>query len=76
LCSPVEQDTFVTICYQKSTIHVFLYPRFVYCTQSLRTQLLIDGELIGGCDIIIDMYQQGELQKMIIETAKKYRTLL
>ncbi|MFP3036776.1 MAG: Grx4 family monothiol glutaredoxin [Arsenophonus sp. ER-BJ3-MAG3] len=39
-------------------------------------QLLIDGELIGGCDIIIDMYQQGELQKMIIETAKKYRTLL
>ncbi|MGP1931271.1 MAG: Grx4 family monothiol glutaredoxin [Arsenophonus sp. ET-YP4-MAG3] len=38
-------------------------------------QLLIDGELIGGCDIIIDMYQQGELQKLITATVNKYRAL-
>ncbi|MFP3014153.1 MAG: Grx4 family monothiol glutaredoxin [Arsenophonus sp.] len=35
-------------------------------------QLWIDGELIGGCDIIIEMYQNGELQKIITETANKY----
>ncbi|MFP3019292.1 MAG: Grx4 family monothiol glutaredoxin [Arsenophonus sp.] len=37
-------------------------------------QLWIDGELIGGCDIIIEMYQNGELQKIITETAAKYNT--
>jgi len=28
-------------------------------------QLYIDGEFIGGCDIVIDMYQAGELQELI-----------
>ena len=28
-------------------------------------QLFINGELIGGCDIIIEMYQSGELEPMI-----------
>ncbi len=27
-------------------------------------QVFIDGELVGGCDIVIDLYQSGELQKM------------
>ncbi len=35
-------------------------------------QLWIDGELVGGCDIIMEMYQQGELQILIKETAEKY----
>ena len=26
-------------------------------------QLFVNGELIGGCDIILDLYQKGELQK-------------
>src|SRR5438270_12297081 len=25
-------------------------------------QLFIDGELVGGCDIVTEMYQSGELQ--------------
>ncbi|MGP1956549.1 MAG: Grx4 family monothiol glutaredoxin [Arsenophonus sp. NC-PE1-MAG3] len=37
-------------------------------------QLWVNGELIGGCDIIIDMYQQGELQKLITTITDKYRT--
>ncbi|RXK34083.1 monothiol glutaredoxin, Grx4 family [Arsenophonus endosymbiont of Bemisia tabaci Asia II 3] len=37
-------------------------------------QLWVDGELIGGCDIIIEMYQQGKLQQLITATADKYRT--
>lgn len=28
-------------------------------------QLFVGGELIGGCDIIMEMYQSGELQPMI-----------
>ncbi len=28
-------------------------------------QVFIKGELIGGCDIVLDLYQRGELQKMI-----------
>ncbi len=34
-------------------------------------QLFIGGELVGGCDIITEMYQSGELQPMITEAAEK-----
>lgn len=27
-------------------------------------QLWVDGELVGGCDIVIEMYQRGELQQL------------
>lgn len=28
-------------------------------------QLYIKGELVGGCDIVMDLYQKGELAKML-----------
>jgi monothiol glutaredoxin len=28
-------------------------------------QLFVDGELVGGCDIVTEMYQTGELQKLL-----------
>ena len=28
-------------------------------------QCYIDGEFIGGCDVMIEMYQSGELQEMV-----------
>ncbi|MFT4808693.1 MAG: monothiol glutaredoxin [Paraglaciecola sp.] len=34
-------------------------------------QLWVDGELVGGCDIIMEMTQQGELQTLIKESAAK-----
>jgi len=34
-------------------------------------QLWVDGELVGGCDIILEMFQQGELQTLIKESAAK-----
>ncbi|MGL9769301.1 MAG: Grx4 family monothiol glutaredoxin [Sodalis sp. (in: enterobacteria)] len=37
-------------------------------------QLWVDGELIGGCDIIIEMYQRGELQPLIKKIAIKYNS--
>lgn len=32
-------------------------------------QIYINGELVGGCDITLELFQKGELQKMINETA-------
>jgi monothiol glutaredoxin len=32
-------------------------------------QLWVDGELIGGCDIISEMHESGELQTLIKEKA-------
>jgi monothiol glutaredoxin len=28
-------------------------------------QLFIDGELVGGCDIVMEMYESGELQQAL-----------
>jgi monothiol glutaredoxin len=33
-------------------------------------QLYLNGELIGGCDIVLELYQNGELQKLIEATTK------
>lgn len=30
-------------------------------------QVYVDGEFIGGCDIIQTMYEQGELQKLLAD---------
>jgi len=28
-------------------------------------QLYINGELVGGCDIMVELHQKGELQKLV-----------
>lgn len=33
-------------------------------------QLFINGELIGGCDITLELYESGELARMISEAQK------
>lgn len=33
-------------------------------------QLFVKGELVGGCDITIDLHQSGELQKMLTEAGQ------
>lgn len=30
-------------------------------------QLYVKGEFIGGCDIVTDMYQSGELESLLVE---------
>jgi monothiol glutaredoxin len=32
-------------------------------------QLYVNGELIGGADIVVEMYNSGELQKLLAATA-------
>jgi len=31
-------------------------------------QLYVDGKFVGGCDIMIELHQNGELQKMVDST--------
>ena len=35
-------------------------------------QLWVEGELVGGCDIITEMFESGELETLLTETAAKY----
>jgi monothiol glutaredoxin len=35
-------------------------------------QVYIDGELVGGCDITLEMHASGDLQKMVKEAASKW----
>lgn len=34
-------------------------------------QIYINGELVGGCDITVDLFQKGELQKMVKDAKAK-----
>ena len=34
-------------------------------------QLYVNGEFVGGCDIMKEMYQSGELQKLIQEAKQQ-----
>ncbi|MCS4503570.1 Glutaredoxin 4 [wastewater metagenome] len=34
-------------------------------------QLYVNGELVGGCDIILEMYESGELQKTVESATAK-----
>ena len=34
-------------------------------------QLFIDGELVGGCDITLELHQSGELKKLLDEAEQK-----
>jgi monothiol glutaredoxin len=33
-------------------------------------QLFINGELIGGCDITVELFESGELKKMVEQAAE------
>jgi monothiol glutaredoxin len=34
-------------------------------------QLYVNGELVGGCDIMSELYQSGELQKLVTQASAK-----
>ncbi len=43
-------------------------PRFANC--STFPQLYVQGELIGGCDIVLDLHASGELVRLVREAHK------
>ena len=36
-------------------------------------QLYIKGEFVGGCDIIKEMFEKGELQKLLLEKSISFK---
>ena len=56
-----------------ASVNILTDPRAIpsVCTWSdfpTMPQIFINGELIGGSDIALEMYQSGELHEMISET--------
>ncbi|PCM43890.1 Grx4 family monothiol glutaredoxin [Marinobacter sp. ANT_B65] len=43
----------------------------VYSSWPTYPQLYVNGELVGGCDIIMEMSENGELAKLVKEAAKQ-----
>lgn len=37
-------------------------------------QLYVDGELVGGCDIVTEMHEAGELESLVKDAAEKSRS--
>ncbi len=37
-------------------------------------QLYVKGEFVGGCDIITEMFQQGELETLLTESGVELKT--
>lgn len=37
-------------------------------------QLFIEGELVGGCDIVTEMYQSGELQPLVKKAGEEAKS--
>ena len=35
-------------------------------------QLWVEGELVGGCDIVTEMFESGELQTLLEETSARH----
>lgn len=57
-----------------STVNIFEEPDLrealkEYSNWPTYPQLYVKGELIGGCDIMLEMYQSGELQKLLKDAA-------
>lgn len=36
-----------------------------YSSWETSPQIFIDGKLVGGCDIVTELYERGELQKLV-----------
>ena len=43
----------------------------VYSSWPTFPQLYVGGELVGGCDIVMEMYESGELQTLVKDAAAK-----
>jgi monothiol glutaredoxin len=64
---------------QFSSINIFEDPEVreglkTYSNWPTFPQLYINGELIGGCDIALELYQSGELKKLIDSAVVSQKT--
>lgn len=43
----------------------------IYANWPTFPQLWVDGELIGGCDIVVEMHEKGELATLVKQAVQK-----
>lgn len=66
------QKTGVPFAYLNVLQSPFIYERLpAFSNFPTFPQVYIHGELIGGSDIVEELYQSGELQKMIATTSER-----
>ena len=63
-----------TLVPEYTTVNVLAEPRIregikEYSSWPTIPQLYVDGELVGGCDIVREMYSSGELRKTLAAEA-------
>ena len=46
----------------------------VYANWPTIPQLYVKGEFVGGCDIVIEMFQSGELETLLAEKGVAHKT--
>ena len=44
-------------------------PLSPFANRSIKPLLYIDGDFVGGCDIVCEMYEAGELQEILAKIA-------
>ncbi len=64
---------------QFNTVNIFEEPEIreglkVYSNWPTFPQLYVNGELIGGCDITLELYQSGELKQIVDEAGATVRS--
>ena len=45
-------------------------PLSPFANRPTKPLLYIDGDFVGGCDIVREMYEAGELQEILAKVAK------
>jgi len=48
--------------------HILPLPTTILTTILLHWQVYVEGEFLGGCDVMIEMYQSGELAQILTLT--------
>ena len=44
------------------------------CSSDLVPQLYVKGEFVGGCDIVTEMFQSGELETLLTDKGVETKT--
>ena len=72
-------EALITIGRPFAFVNIFDHPEIraelpKYANWPTFPQLWVKGELIGGCDIIAEMFQQGELKPLVEEASPAAET--
>ena len=73
----MSETALETIKRQISENPILLYmkgsPQAPQCGFSAKTiECMVDGELVGGCDIVTEMFESGELEALLSETTERH----